>query len=415
MAGSNKLTERGIRSEMAQAKASGVAKKLFDGGGLYLELTGKGGAYWRWKYRHAGRENRLSLGTFPATTLAAAREAHKAQVSALQAGTDPSAARKLAKMAQDAPKNTFDAVSARWLKVRATEWSEGHTHTIRSRLHNDLLPYIGGRPLSELGAPELLATLRRIEDRGAIESAHRCKMICKQVFDFALAEGIVIANPAQALGAALQRPPDRHHAALVDPAEVGRLMCAMRIYKGSPVTRAAFLISAYTFQRPGEIRAMEWCEVDMATAMWSIPAKRMKGTVAKKATAQPHRVPLSRQAIEVLTDLQQLTGGGVHVFPGERGGGRCMSENTLRAALRGLGYSNEEMTAHGFRAMARTLIGEGFDDVQPDVVEAQLAHGKSGPLGSAYDRAEFMPKRVALMQRWADLLDNLASRVPSTS
>lgn len=403
-----KLTDRAIKAALKEAATTGKGRKHADGGGLYLETTPTGAGYWRWKFRHLGKENRLSMGTYPGTPLLEARQKHAEGRETLRQGQDPSQARKAARIGAAATAaNTFGAIAGEWLKVKATDWAPGHTATVEARLKNNLLPYLGTRPLSELAAPELLAVLKRIESRGAAESAHRCKMICKQVFDHAIAIGAATSNPAAALGKALATPTERHHPAITDPARFGELLRMIDGYRGSPPVRAALLIHALTFQRPGEIQGMQWAEVDLSGAVWTVPPERMKGTRKQKATSEAHTIPLSRQAVAVLADLQSLTGHRAHVFPSERGGGRSMSENAVNAALRSLGIDTmTEHTGHGFRASARTMLAERLG-LDMEVIERQLAHGPRDALGTAYNRTTWADQRRDMMQQWADYLDTL--------
>jgi integrase len=262
-------------------------------------------------------------------------------------------------------------------------------------------------PLGSITAPLLLDVLRKVERRGAMETAHTLRQTAGQVFRYGIQTGRCERNPAPDLQGALKPFKVKHMAALLEPQRVGELMREIDAYTGQPTTRAALLLSALTFQRPGNVRAMEWAELDLTAGLWTIPAAKMKRTIHGKTNGRPHLVPLAPQALSVLKDLKPLTGHGRYVFPSLLGQGKCMSENTVRVALRRMGYNNDEMTAHGFRAMARTLMVEQLPDVSADVIEAQLAHGKSGPLGAAYDRAQFMRQRRVLMNRWADYLDRL--------
>jgi integrase len=270
-----------------------------------------------------------------------------------------------------------------------------------------LFPWLGSLPLVEVSAPLLLDTLRRVEKRGAIRMAHDLREYAGQVFRYGIATGRCDRNPATDLHGSLKPANVTHLAAVLEPAQAGALLRDISGYAGHPVTRAALALSALLFQRPGNIRAMEWAEVDKDAALWTIPAAKMKRGLYGKTNGRPHLVPLATQALAALDDLRPLTGHGRYVFPSLLTGERCMSENTVRGALRRMGYGNDEMTAHGFRAMARTLIVERLPGISPDVIEAQLAHGKSGPLGMAYDRAEFMEQRRNMMQTWADYLDQL--------
>jgi integrase len=274
-------------------------------------------------------------------------------------------------------------------------------------MEKDLFPFLGTLPLKSITAPVLLDALRRVERRGAREAAHTMRQTAGQVFRYGIQTGRCDRNPATDLHGALKPVVVRNMAAILEPVKVGELMRAIEGYVGQPATQAALKLSALLFQRPGNIRAMEWGEIDAEAALWTIPAAKMKRTLHGKTNGRPHLVPLSRQALEILADLRPLTGSRQYVFPSLLSPTDCMSENTIRGALRRMGFTNDEMTPHGFRAMARTLIVERLPGIHPDVIEAQLAHGKSGPLGSAYDRAEFMEQRRQMMQAWADYLDTL--------
>jgi integrase len=278
-------------------------------------------------------------------------------------------------------------------------------------MEKDLFPWIGSLPLQDITAPLLLHTLRRIETRGANETAHTLRQTAGQVFRYGIATGRCERNPAPDLHGALKPVVVKHMAAVLDPSGVSSLMRAIAAYEGQPLTRAALELSALLFQRPGNIRQMEWGELDLDLALWTIPAAKMKRTVHGKVNGRPHLVPLAPRAVAILIELKSLSGHCRYVFPSLLTGERCMSENTLRTALRRMGYTNDEMTPHGFRAMARTILVEQLN-VNPDVIEAQLAHGKSGPLGSAYDRAEFMVQRRKMMSLWAQYLDSLHKGLP---
>ncbi len=293
----------------------------------------------------------------------------------------------------------FETKKAGWSPKYAARWIE--------RMEKDLFPHLGAMPAGNITAPLLLDALRRVEKRGAIETAHTLRQMAGQTFRYGVQTGRCERNPALDLHGALQPLQVKHMAAVLEPTRAGDLMRAIDGYAGRPATRAALLLSALLFQRPGNIRAMEWAELDLDAALWTIPAAKMKRTQHGKQNGRPHLMPLAAQAVAILKDLQLLTGHGRYVFPSLLTGEKCMSENTVRAALRRMGYANGEMTPHGFRAMARTLIVERLPGVSPDVIEAQLAHGKSGPLGMAYDRAEFLEQRRALMAAWADYLDQL--------
>ncbi|MDP1650963.1 MAG: integrase arm-type DNA-binding domain-containing protein [Rubrivivax sp.] len=382
--------------------------RLADAGGLYLEVTPAGSRRWFVKYRHAGKERRLALGNYPDVTLKIAREGRDAARTVRQTGADPVQARKADRLAKRASgANTFEAVAREFYATKRDAWSESHgTQWIRAT-EKDLFPWIGALPLASLTAPMLRETLRRVEARGARYMARDLCEFAGQVFRYGIATGRCERNPAADLRGALAPHVEKHAAAILDPVKAGELLRSIAGYKGQPSTRAALLLSALLFQRPGNIRAMEWAEIDAEAALWTIPAAKMKRTKAGKLNGRPHLVPLAPQALAILAELRPLTGHGRYVFPSLLTGERCMSENTVRTALRRMGYGNDDMTAHGFRAMARTLIAERLHGIAPDVIEAQLAHGKTGPLGMAYDRAEYMTQRRSLMSAWADYLDRL--------
>lgn len=392
-------------AEIIQAKPGDKSQKMFDGGGLYLELTTSGAKYWRLKYRFAGKENRLSMGVFPTVSLKAARGLADDAKKLLAAGTDPSQARRVEKLTlQTTTANTFKSIAIEWHQTKTSGWSESHADTTMERMVLNLFPWLGSRPLTELEAPELLATLRRIENRGAIDTAHRVKSILGNVFSYAIATGRATRNPATELGKALKTTVKGHHPAIVEPLRFGQMLRDIQTYAGSNITRAALQIHALTFQRPNEVSGMAWAELDLDAGIWVIPPGRMKGVLQRKANGDPHRIPLSPQAIAVLKDIQPLTGHRTLVFPSERGQGRCISENTCRMALRSMGYLDH--VPHGFRASVRTMAREQLH-FDKEVIERQLSHGSDEELGSAYDRTQFHAERVKLMTAWANYLDKL--------
>lgn len=388
--------------------------RLSDSGGLYLEVAPNGSKRWFWKYYFADKEKRLALGNYceagSKKVLIGLKEARAARDDARKlqhSGTDPAQRRQLDKLARQAHQGTtFEAVTREFHGTKASGWSAEYARRWIERMEKDLFPWIGSLPLADVTAPLLLQTLRRIESRGARELAHTMRQAAGQVFRFGIATGRCERNPAPDLQGALKPVTVKHMAAVLEPAAAGALMRAIDAYDGQPTTRAAMMLSAFVFQRPGNVRQMEWADVDLDGALWTIPAVQMKRSVHGKVNGRPHLVPLASQAVEVLRELVPLTGHGRYVFPSLLTGERPMSENTIRTALRRMGYTNDDMTAHGFRAMARTIMVEKLN-MHPDVIEAQLAHGKSGPLGAAYDRAEFMDQRRTMMQAWADYLDKL--------
>ena len=383
-------------------------RRLTDGSGLYLEVSPAGSKRWFWKFYPDGKESRLALGSYPEVTLKAARAARDEARKTRTAGTNPVQQRKADKLASSASKaTTFEAVAREFHGAKLESWSPNHAAQWLRCLDKDVFPWVGSLPLAEVSAPMLLDTLRKVEKRGAVRMAHDLREYAGQVFRYGIATGRCERDPAGDLRGALRPAMVKHAAALLEPAQAGELLRAIDAYSGQPATRAALALSALLFQRPGNIRAMEWAEVDADAALWTIPSDKMKRGLYGKTNGRPHLVPLAPQALALLADLRPLTGHGRYVFPSLLTGERCMSENTVRGALRRMGYSNDEMTAHGFRAMARTLIGERLPGIPESVIEAQLAHGKAGALGMAYDRAEFMEQRRAMMVTWADYLDRL--------
>lgn len=420
MAAIETLSDKAIQATLKAAKLEGKAKTVSDGGGLTLQAQPTGAGWWRLRYWLDSRENRISLGTYPEVTLADARQRRRDALKLIATGTDPSDARKAAKAERARVREaramadaglpgpgTFEHVAREWLStVHAVKVSADHAERTRIRLEQDAFPWLGRRPIGEIEAPELLQCLRRVEARGAIETAHRVKDACGQVFRYGIAIGACTRNPAPDLRDALRPVQSRNHAAIVDPLQAGRLLRDVIAYQGHPVTRAALQLSALLLLRPGELRHMEWAWLDLDGAILTVPAEVMKRTKAEKASGPPHVVPLAPQAVAILRELHPVTGHGRFVFPSLLTGERCMSENTVRGALRRMGYGNDDMTAHGFRAMARTMIAERLG-VAPEVIEAQLAHAVGDALGRAYNRTQFLEQRHDMMSKWADYLDRL--------
>ena len=420
MASSDKLSDKAIKAALKAAVESGNPSKHTDGNGMHLEARPTNVGWWRLRYRIAGKEAMLSLGVYPDVGLADARKRRDEARKLLAAGIDPSQKRKAdketaavhaevtrkAEAGLPAP-DTFEHVARDWLAtVHQIKVSVGHAERTLVRFEQDVFPWIGRRPLNEIDAPELLQCLRRVEARGAIETAHRAKDACGQVFRYGIAIGACQRNPAADLRDALKPVQTKHLAAVTEPKEVGKLLRAMAEYTGHPVTRAALTLSALLLLRPGEVRHMEWAWIDFEAATVTVPAETMKRKKADKAGGPPHIVPLAQQAIEALKALHPLTGHARFVFPALTSSQRCMSENTVRSALRRLGYGNDDMTAHGFRATARTMIAERLN-VPAEVIEAQLAHAVGDALGRAYNRTQFLEQRMTMMQAWADYLDTL--------
>lgn len=372
--------------------------KHFDGGGLFLHVT-EAGRYWRMKYRHAGKEKLLALGVYPEVTLSEARQRRDAARTLLRDGNDPGLVKRDRKVAgAEAAANTFASVAEEWLKKQKPRMAEA-TYAKAVWTLNDLVnPWIGHRPVAEIDAPEMLKLLRRIEERGAHETAHRTKQRCGQIFRYAIATGRAKHDPTSDLRGALAPAVSKSRAAITDPVKAGELLRAIESYTGGLVAKSALKLAPLVFVRPGELRQAEWTEFDLDGAQWRIPASKMK-------MRDEHIVPLPAQAVAILRELHPLTGRSSYVFPGERSASRPMSENTVNAALRRLGFDKETMTGHGFRAMASTRLNEmGWS---PDVIERQLAHAERNKVRAAYNRAQYLAERKKMMQAWADYLDGL--------
>jgi len=391
------LSDTAIR----QAKPGTKARKLFDGSGLYLLITPEGGKWWRLKYHFGGKEKLLALGTYPDTGLKQARAKRDAARKLIADGIDPGAERKAAKAAlMQREGGSFEAVAREWFEKFSRGWAPTHAATIIRRLERDVFPWLGTRPAGEIAAPDLLTVLRRVESRGALETAHRIQQVCGQVFRYAIATGRAQRDPSADLRGALPPVREERHASLTKPTEVTALMRTINGYQGTFVVRCALRLAPLVFVRPGELRKAEWSEFDLDGATWRIPAERMK-------MRTEHLVPLSRQAVEVLRELNPLSGSGCYVFPGARTTSRPMSENAVLAALRRMGYERGQMTGHGFRTMASTLLNElGWS---ADAIERQLAHAERDGVRDAYNRAEYLSERRRMMQAWADYLDSLSS------
>lgn len=392
------LTDKAIKAAIARAKPA----KLFDSGGLYL-LVRPRAAYWRHKYYFEGGEKLLSHGVYPRVTLKAARKRWTEARQLLEAGTDPSAHRKAGKAARrSARKYTFEAVAREWFKARQKGWAASNAHKIIGRLEKDAFPWIGMEPIAALTRDLILPCLRRVEERGAVESARRLRQYIHLVFEYAIEAGLagLRVNPTP-LARALATPDKGKFASITDPRGVGALMRALRNHQGSLVTRTALQLAPLLFVRPGELRAAEWAEFDLQAKEWRIPAARMKMKSA-------HVVPLSSQAIALLREIKPLTGTGKYVFPSERSPTRPMSANTLTAALRTLGYDQTQMTVHGFRHMASTLLNES-GKWHADAIERQLAHMPRDQVRAAYNAAQYLGERRQMMQWYADHLETLAA------
>jgi len=392
------LADTAIRN----AKPKKKQYKLSDEKGLYL-LVKKTGKYFRFDYRYAGKRKTLALGVYPDVKLADARDKRDDARRLLQNDVDPAQYRKETKsMQKEQAANSFEAVAREWFMKNKHIWTEGHSKTIIRRLELNIFPWLGTRPVASITAPELLAVLRRIEDRGALETAHRVKQICGQVFRYAIATGRGERDPSADLRGALPPAKPKRMATITDPKQISELLRVIDGYEGHLITKCALRFAPLVFVRPGELRQAEWQEINFDQAEWKIPAEKMKMRIS-------HIVPLSTQAIEILKEIEPLTGRSRYVFPSLRTAERPMSNNTVLAALRRLGYAKEEMSGHGFRAMASTVLHE--QGWRSDIIERQLAHAERNSIKAAYNHAQHLPERRRMMQAWADYLGMLKEQI----
>lgn len=395
------LTDVKVRT----AKPKETPYKLSDGNGLFVLISPTGTKSWNLKYRFYSIdkdkevEKKLSFGRYPEVSLMEAREKRDEARKLLRNHIDPGVEKELRKnQGRLAAENNFEAIAREWHTKFTPKWTEDHGQRILTRLENDIFPWLGKRPVNEITAPDLLGALQRIEKRGAIETAHRAQQICGQVFRYAIATGRAVRDISSDLRGALQPVKKRHHASITDPKEIAKLLRAINDYEGFFVTKCALRLAPLFFVRPGELRHAEWSEIDFEKAEWRIPAHKMK-------MREQHIVPLSTQAITILQELYPFTGENKYIFPGVRSSQRPMSENTVLGALRRLGYTKDEMTGHGFRSMASTLLNEqGWNR---DAIERQLAHSERDTIRASYNYAEYLPERRKMMQSWSDYLDNL--------
>jgi len=378
--------------------------KYSDGGGLFLHVAPSGSKLWRMAYRMHGVQRLLSIGPYPATSLAAARKAREHAKELLAAGEDPSQAKKAAKaQAATAASNTFEIVAREWLAHKKPGWSPTHYEREERNVEKDLIPALGKRVIGTIQPMELLAVTKKVEARGAASVAQRMIFTARGVWLRAVLHGKAPYDITSGLSKGLAPRIKTNYPAITDPAQLGQLLRAIDNYTGGPVVRTAMLLAPILFQRPGNLRTMRWADIDLAGALWTIPAEDLKGTLQQKATGQPHLVPLPTQAVALLKAMLPLTGDTPWVFPGFRDRKRPMSEVAVTAALQALGYKGIQ-SWHGFRATGRTLIRERLK-IDPDVLETQLAHKGHVKHGGAYDRARFLEERLAMTQAWADLLD----------
>lgn len=390
------LTDTTIKNTKPRSKPF----KLSDEKGLFLQIMPNGSKRWRIKYRFDGKEKLLSCGIYPDTSLAKAREKRDEARKLLADGVDPGEHRKAVKASKTlSAANSFEVIAREWHARNTLKWTTSHSEKIIRRLEHDIFPWLGKKVIASIAAPDLLKALRRIEERGAIDTAHRAMQNCGQVFRYAIATGRAERDIAADLRGALSSTKSIHLAAITKPEDIGPLLHAIENYHGSFTTKCALKLAPLVFVRPGELRGAEWSEINFEKAEWNISASRMK-------MGEPHLVPLSAQAITILKELHILTGHGKYVFPSEHSNIRPMSENTVLFALRRMGFSKEEMTGHGFRAMARTVLDEVLG-VRPDFIEHQLGHAVRDPNGRAYNRTAHLAERRKMMQQWADYLDAL--------
>lgn len=390
------LTDIAVRN----AKSSTKPYKISDSGGLYL-LVKSAGKYWRMDYRYADKRKTLALGVYPEIKLTAARKKRDEARELLAKDIDPALVKAINKQAKKhAQENTFQAIALEWHAKQSTTWAESTAANIKRCLEADIFPWLGKRPIKEITAPELLSVLRKIESRGAHEKAQRTREYVGRVFRYAIQTGRAERDPSSDLRGALTPVKAKHHASIKDPKAIGALLRSIKGFEGSYITKCALQLAPLVFVRPGELRYAEWTEIDFDKREWRIPGHKMK-------MGEQHIIPLSNQAIEIFKAIQPLTGNGKYIFPSIRSTDRPMSENTVNAALRRMGYEKDEMTGHGFRSMASTLLHEhGW---LHEVIERQLAHAERNKIAAAYNHAEHLPKRREMMQWWADYLDELAA------
>lgn len=388
-------------SKVKNAKPKEKEYKLADAHGLYLLVKPNGGKYWRLKYRFGRKEKKLSIGVYPSISLKAARKQQAQAKLSLVEGRDPSESKRMIKVQSSFNQsNTFSSVAAEWFRIKQVGRSQTHRVRTKGILLNHLEPLLAARPIVEISAPELLFTLRKIEEKGAVETAHRARQIFGQIARFSIASGIAERDVSSDLKGALSEPVRGHFAAITDVSGARSLMQAIDVYKGSPEVTSALKLSPLLLARPGELRHMEWSEIDFHNGLWEIPARKMK-------LRSDHIVPLPSQALSILADLLPFSGRGTYVFPSARGPARPLSENAVRVALRSMGFTNEQMTPHGFRAMGRTMLDEVLG-YRVDWIEMQLAHAVRDSNGRAYNRTKYLEQRKAMLQHWADYLQELS-------
>jgi integrase len=383
--------------------------RFADSGGMYLQVSPAGSRRWFMKYRVGGKEKQLALGSYPDVSLKSARLARDAAKLQKSEGTDPVQARKLEKLiATRNSGDTFKAIALEWYGKQAPQWSDSHAGRMLRQLERDLFPWIGERRIAEIHAMELLAALQKVEERGALETADRALMLARQIWEYWLpTAGVEQRNINEGLKGRLTPYRGKNFAAILDPVRMGGLMRAIKGYKGGPIVRTALQLTPLLYQRPGNLRMMEWAELNLDTALWTIPSMKMKRNKQGKEQGEAHTVPLPTQAIALLRCIHPLTGHGRYVFPGERSHDRPISDNSVRSGLYALGFGTEQ-TWHGFRASARTMLVDELN-IDWQVIEANLAHAKKDANGTSYNRTKYIKQRFEMIQQWADYLDKLAA------
>jgi len=401
------LTDKACKS--ANCPIDKARARFSDAGGLYLEVSPAGSKRWFLKYRKEGKEMRLALGSYPNVSLAEVRLKQSEAKALKHKGIDPVHDKKVGKLkASRQAIDNFEAMAREWHSKQKNNWSEVHAKTVMRRMEKDLFPWLGKRPMAQIHPMELLATLQKIEDRQAFETAHRVLDIARQVWEYWLPTvDVEQRNITEGLKARLQPYRGKNFAAILDPKRFGELMRAIKHYKGGVVVRVALQLSVLVYQRPGNLRMMEWSELDLEAATWTIPSAKMKRSVQEKAYGEAHVVPLPKQAIALLESIKPITEHGQFVFPGERNHDRPMSDNAIRSALYSLGFG-EEQKPHAFRATARTMLVDELG-LDPLMIEANLAHGARDRLGKSYNRTQYLKQRFEMVQQWADYLDKLTA------
>ena len=398
-----------VQCKNAECPPGKTRARVACSGGLYLEVSPNGAKRWFWKYRKDGKESRMALGSYPAVGPKAARQARDDAKAEKSEGRDPVQARKIEKLkARNPDGDTFKVIALEWFGKQAAQWSASHAERSLRQLERDLFPWIGNRPMADIHAMELLAALHKVEERGAVETADRVLMLARQVWRYWLpTTGNTQRDITEGLKSRLTPYRGKTFAAITDPVRLAELLRAIKTYKGGPIVRTALRIAPMLYQRPGNLRDMEWSELDLDAALWTIPSMKMKRTKIEKEQGNPHVVPMPTQAVELLRLLHPLTGHGQYVFPGERSHDRPISDNSVRSALYSLNFGKEQ-SWHGFRATARTMLVDQLD-LDPLAIEANMAHAVKDANGRSYNRTQYLKQRFAQIQTWADYLDKLAA------